>query len=259
MKEVLTQQFSKAEAYFFKGISQKTLDLGAGATAYMTGLPVADLNLVYIEQALPALEEILKKAKEFYDQDKLSFIIFMPEACCSSEIELLLKKLGYAHKDKSVAMALKLAGLRFNNKLKIDNEIQIKANNLNLSEWIIPLIEAFESTFNIASQYAKVHEEALKNKVNLHHFSLYKAQKPVASLTLSIHDNIARIDDVGTLPEFQGRGYATLLMQYASLEAQKLGATDCYLEASKSGLSIYEQLGFKELFKNNIYEYQQAD
>jgi predicted GNAT family acetyltransferase len=86
------------------------------------------------------------------------------------------------------------------------------------------------------------------------HFSLYKQEKPIASITLSMHDdNIARIDDVGTLPEFQGKGYAMHLMRYVLSEAKKLGARHCFLESSDSGLRVYQNLGFEPLFKNNIY------
>ncbi len=258
MTESDIQRFRKAEEYFFKGIALKILDLGASGTAYMTGVPVADLNFVYIEKSLPALQQVLKNCKDFYFQHKLSFIVLIPEESCGSEVERVLKSMGFTGKGKSVAMALKLGALNFNSQLASEDDLQIKTTDSNLREWMIPLIEAFESTFNITSEYVKTHEAALKNKVNLSHFSLYKANNPIASMTLSIHDKIARIDDVGTLPEFQGRGYATHLMQHALLEAQKLGATDCYLEASESGLSIYEQLGFTTLFKNNIYEHKTA-
>lgn len=64
---------------------------------------------------------------------------------------------------------------------------------------------------------------------------------------------IARIDDLGTLPEFQGKGYATHLMRYVLLETKKLGARHCFLESSDSGLGVYQKLGFETLFKNNIY------
>ena len=69
-----------------------------------------------------------------------------------------------------------------------------------------------------------------------------------------MHDNsIARIDDVGTLPEFQGKGYASALMRYVLSEAKKLGARHCFLESSDSGLGVYQKLGFESLFKSNIY------
>ncbi|MBL3285103.1 putative GNAT acetyltransferase C-terminal domain protein [Rickettsiales endosymbiont of Paramecium tredecaurelia] len=69
-----------------------------------------------------------------------------------------------------------------------------------------------------------------------------------------MHDNtIARIDDVGTLPEFQGKGYASALMRYVLSEAKRLGVRHCFLESSDSGLGVYQKLGFEPLFKNNIY------
>jgi GNAT superfamily N-acetyltransferase len=118
---------------------------------------------------------------------------------------------------------------------------------------MMPLIGAFESTFEICSIYANIHEQALKKNINLRHFSLYKQEKPIASITLSLINDVARIDDVGTLPEFQGKGYATHLMCYALSEAKRLGACHCFLESSDSGLGVYQKLRFEPLFKNNIY------
>lgn len=247
------QQFRQAEDYFFKNISSKFLEIGSEAIAYMTGVEVADLNLVYIYQKTASLEKILNQSKDFYDQDKLSFNVLIPEDYCSTEIEKLFKTLGYERKETSVAMTLQLNNLILKNQTTLNEVIEIKENNNHLDQWMVPLISAFGSTFNITEQYAKTHEQALKKNIKLHHFSLYQNNKPIASMTLSLNNKIARIDDVGTLPEFQGRGYATKLMQHALLEAKKLGASHCFLEASESGLSIYQQLGFKPLFKNHIY------
>lgn len=127
-------------------------------------------------------------------------------------------------------------------------------NDDQLNDWMMPLIGAFESTFEICSIYGTTHEKAFKRNINLRHFSLYKQEKPIASITLSMHDNtIARIDDVGALPEFQGKEYASALMRYVLSEAKRLGAHHCFLESSDSGLGIYQKLGFEPLFKNNIY------
>ena len=59
--------------------------------------------------------------------------------------------------------------------------------------------------------------------------------------------------DVGTLLEFQGKGYASALMTYALSEANRLGASHAFLESSDSGLGVYQKFGFEPLFKNNIY------
>lgn len=255
MTTPLIHLFRQAEDYFFRGISERCLDLGSEATAYMTRVQVADLNLVYIRNNPKALDKILHQSKQFYDQDKLSFVIIIPQTYCTLAMQNKLKTMGYAQTDQSVAMAINLETWIPITVPGFDEDITIKATDHQLNDWMLPLIGAFESTFEISSQYTNTHANALKNKIGLHHFSVYQQSKPIASMTLSVHDTVARVDDVGTLPQFQGKGYATCLMSYALLEARKLGATDCFLESSDSGLAIYQKLGFKKLFKNNIYSY----
>ena len=166
----------------------------------------------------------------------------------------VLNAIGYPQKSKSVSMFVDLDSLTTDQTASFDSETTIKANDDHLNDWMIPLVGAFESTFEICSIYATTHENALKRNINLRHFSLYKQEKTIASITLSMHnDTIARIDDVGTLPEFQGKGYATYLMRYVLSEAKRLGARHCFLESSDLGLGVYQKLGFEPLFKNNIY------
>ena len=166
----------------------------------------------------------------------------------------VLTTMGYPQKSESVSMAVNLDKFSFDQTASFYDETMINANDDQLNDWMMPLIGAFESTFEICSIYATTHETALKKNINLRHFSLYKQEKPIASITLSMCDNsIARIDDVGTQPEFQGKGYASALMRYVLSEAKRLGAQYCFLESSDSGLGVYQKLGFEPLFKNNIY------
>ncbi len=130
------------------------------------------------------------------------------------------------------------------------------ASDDSLTDWSIPLIGAFDSTAEITAIYAKAHLRALERHFKLEHYCLYQNKQPVSSITLSIKGNIARIDDVGTLPEFQGRGYATKLLKYVLLRAKESGVTDCFLGASDAGLSIYKKLGFKVIFESENYSYQ---
>ncbi len=249
----LINLYHQAEDYFFRGISSKCLALGDGINAYMTGVPVADLNLVYVTKNTNALEKILNQSKQFYDQANLPFVVIIPEEFCSSEMKSILNARGYSQTGKSVSMAVKLDAFTAQSATRFDDTTIIQVNANQLNDWRLPLIGAFESTIEISSVYAATHRAALKKNINLRHFSLYKQEKPIASITLSIHDSITRCDDVGTLPEFQNRGYATHLITYTLLEAKKLGAHYCFLESSASGFGIYQKLGFEPLFKNNIY------
>ena len=248
----LIDLYRQAEDYFFRGISSKCMDLGDGANAYMTG--GTELNFIYITRNTNALDKILTEGQQFFEQYNLSFDVIIPQELCTLQMADVLNTMGYTQKSKSVSMVVDLDGLATDQTASFDSETTIKSNDNQLNDWMIPLIGAFESTFEICSIYATTHENALKRNINLRHFSLYKQDKPISSITLSMHDNtIARIDDVGTLPKLQGKGYASALMRYVLSEAKKLGAHHCFLESSDSGLGVYQKLGFEPLFKNNIY------
>ena len=113
----------------------------------------------------------------------------------------VLNAMGYQQKSKSVSMVVDLDRFTIDATTSLDAEIMIKANDNQLNDWMIPLIGAFESTIEICRVYAGTHDNALKRNINLRHFSLYKQEKPISSITLSMHDDtISRIDDVGTMP-----------------------------------------------------------
>ncbi len=233
-KDQLIKLYAEAEDYFFKSISTKFLNLDAAAICYMTGVPVADLNIVYIKKHPIALDKILSQSKLFYDQANFGFIVIIPEEFCTGRINDIFKVADYFQTDKSVAMTFDLKDLITNDLANYNDNTLIKANDNKLEDWLVPMTAFSATDYEMCIKYADTHKLALTKNYKLHHFSLYKEEKPIASVTLSLHNDIARIDDVGTLPEFQGKGYATRLMNYALSEAKKLGATHCFLEASDS-------------------------
>ena len=248
--------YRQVENYFFSGISTETLSVDENAIAYMTEVPVADLNLVYLKQAPESFIDTLNKSKMFFASKNLSFVVIMPDELCSSQIDNILIDNGCCKSGSSVAMVCDVNNIKdITESFNLDAGISIKSHDVNLNDWMLPLIGAFDSTKEISSIYASRHEAALTKNANLSHYSLYKNNKPISSITLSIHDGIARIDDVGTLPEYQKQGYATLLIKFVLIQAIKMNAKYCFLESSASGLGVYEKLGFKKLFENNIYTY----
>lgn len=252
MSSPLINLFHQAEDYFFRSISTKCLDINGAVTAYMTKVPVKDLNIVYVTKNISSIEIIIDQCEQFYNQDNLSFVIVIPEEFCLQEMASALKNIGYLQIEKTATLAINLTDY---NPVNVKDEVVIRANDNNLNEWMLPIIDAYKSTIEITSQYANTHKNAIKKGSNLYHFSLYLKNKPISSITLSVHNKISRIDDVGTLLEFQNKGYATRLVNYALSTAKKLGCTYCFLESSNLGLSIYQKLGFSILYKNNIYSH----
>jgi ribosomal protein S18 acetylase RimI-like enzyme len=243
--------FHQAEDYFFRSLSLKCLDMNDTATAYLTGLATQDLNLIYIRKTPLDLEGILTQGKSLYHTANVPFVITIPEELCTPTLEHTIKMQGYAQTGSSVAMGLVLEKTTFPDGKNIRHE------GPDLSQWMLPLVDAFGSTLELTTLYAESHERAIQKGAVFHHLSLYDgdalASSPVSSMTLSFHQGHARVDDVATFPDFQGRGYANRLLTYGLEYAKTLGATHCFLEASNAGYSLYEQKGFKTLFQNNIY------
>lgn len=239
--------YRQAEDYFFREIAFQTKDFADEATAYRTGAPVGDLNPVFVRKHALSFEEILKVSESFYGS--LPFTMVIPENL--SDHHTILKNRNYAQTIVSHCMMLDLDA--FHEESIIENEVKILPADQHLSEWMIPLSGGFECPLETVFFYAKAHEEALKKKVNLCHFTLYQKEEPVTSVTLSVNHNLARLDDLATGPKHQRKGYGKHLLIYALQEAKKKGARYCCLESSDEGLALYEKRGFKTLFKNQIY------
>ncbi|MBP6985215.1 MAG: GNAT family N-acetyltransferase [Alphaproteobacteria bacterium] len=251
MTSNLINLYHQAEDYFWRAISWDCLEIADEAKAYITGVQAGNLNPVFVRKQVSSIEPIQKECVQFYGDENLDFVMVVPEELTNREMDDVLKGHGYSRAYGSMAMALDLRG---NGYLLEDAAIAIRSMDGDLDEWSRPLSDAFESTQPVTIQYTYSHKMALGQGHALNHFSLFVGHEAVSSITLSIHNGLARIDDLGTSSDFQCRGFATHLMKYVLLKAIELGATKCFLDASVEGLSLYKKLGFKSLFKTNIYE-----
>lgn len=252
MEDSIISLFYQAEDYFFRSISRECLDFDGVATAYLTGVKLESDNVVSIRNHISMIDEMLNRCKIFYDLNHVPWTIVVSEKFISNDLVYFLSSMGFDIAEKSVAMYVELNEQRRSDK---NSDVLICHVNDRLEQWMKPLTEAFETTLQVTRQYVDVHEMALKNKANFHHFTLFKDEVAVSSLTLSIQKNIARIDDLGTLPAYQNKGYATQLIKQVINEAVNLGASYCILEARETAISVYQKIGFKALFKNNTYSY----
>lgn len=248
----LIQLYRQAEDYFFKNISVMRREFWGEATSYMTKIPVAEMNNVFIKDNPEALDQILKQSERlFYFENNLPFIVNIPENFCTPQAKDYFKGKGYFCNYKTNSIFVDLSAIKRNH---FDDEIIIQNMNDNLNDWASPPMEAFEVTPAVLmNMYIKLHENALGRGIHLYHYSLYIDGKPVSSATLSVCNGISRIDDVGTLPKFQNNGYGRRLLRYILIEAKKLGADYCFLESFETAFPFYEKLGFKTLFKNQVF------
>lgn len=241
--------YYEAEHYFFEAINSKSCIFDSHSAAYSTEIYDPALNILFIRKHVPSLEEILAQASTFFKAVKLPWCIEMPMDLCSEAWVKILAKDGFRPTETAVAMAMPLAIEEHADQRDFD----IRAMNDALDQWMEPLIAYPATTAEINKQYKERHVKALQRGKALLHFSLFKHGQVISSLTLSLNNKSARIDDVATMPEFQGQGNASKLMKFALHKAAKMGANYCFLEASQQGLSIYKNLDFHILFNNQIF------
>ncbi|RUR07825.1 N-acetyltransferase [Legionella sp. km772] len=244
------EAFHQSERNFFSAISVRAKKF-ENLTAYLSGVDASGLNPTMVHGVNKAsFHQDLLNSQAFYIQQQVSTALIVPEYL-QSKSSKLIKTQGLHLIDEGVAMVCCLTTWPVQPP---ESHLLIQAMNHDLSQWSIPLTAGFESTPEKTSVYVQRHRAALE-KIELYHFSGFVAQQAVCSLTVSLlGKHYARIDDVATIPEHQGRGYATELIHYTLDFLKKKHIETCFLEASSSGLSIYQKIGFRELFKNYYYE-----
>lgn len=241
--------FHGVESNFFSLVCNAKHNFG-GIFCYATGDTNAACNPAIVHQIDDSFAEQLAACKVFYRGKAPVWSLYMPEYLMSHQAELALQQEKMVLQDEGVAMIRKLQ----DPFPALSGRLAIKEMDEDLSTWSIPVISGFESTFEKTQVYLKRHQEAIKPGAGISHFTAFVSDTPVSSLTLTVLGKFARIDDFATGIEHQRKGYASELMIAVLKHAQLLKVEKCFLEASAAGLTVYQRLGFKELFKNLNYE-----
>ena len=83
----------------------------------------------------------------------------------------------------------------------------------------------------------------------------YRDQEPVGCAMVTAADGVAGFYSVGTLPQYQGRGYGEVLMRHAAhFAATRLNCHQSVLQSSPDGRRLYNRLGFREFTTFTIYQ-----
>ncbi|AZD14338.1 GNAT family N-acetyltransferase [Pseudomonas chlororaphis] len=237
--------YHQAEDLFFSAISQENWHFNDSLAAYCTGVVASSLNLLFVKRTGPDLAVGVLAGIGFLERAGLPFCVVVHDNLVAQVRDLLLEQ-HLLEGDRTTSMWVDLSVHELPPDVAVS--FDIRRTDEQLEDWADPVESAFESGDAGAGQYLARHRVALQNGQPLRHFTLYEQSLPVSSLTLSLGQEVARLDDIGTRPEYQGRGYASALIRHALAYAKKQGVSLCVLEASQEGLSIYRKAGFDTLF-----------
>lgn len=246
--------FHALEQAFWQSISDDHYT-SQNVKAYISPVTeVQSFNLCYLYEGADINE--ITNVFNWYDTKSCDCMIICPEGQTHSIIQA--HQTAWQLEDEAPTTAMSLNLDEWQAVPNCVSDFTVHASNDDLSFWSYPLLTAFGSgnalqDLIIIQQYQKAHDLALQQNFPLYHFALMHNNAPICSLTLTIMDQGARLDDIGTDIHHQGKGYATALIQYALAFAQDQGADYCVLEASSNGLSVYQKLGFKPLWNYHAY------
>jgi ribosomal protein S18 acetylase RimI-like enzyme len=245
------QSVHKTLEYFLWALSKDIQDEN-GVTAFAPGMGEPNLNFaVQTGETKGDLEKIIQDVGKFYDGLHQLWGCMMNPSRDQTDLKAALEKRGYGLMGSypvltsSLEHSLHLESLKNFDIREVGEE--------KMFDWILPLKEAFQATAADALLYKEAHLWALQKKANFRHFVAYVEGMPVSAGTLSLSSHGARLDDIGTKPDFQRSGFGTAVTLYAMRVARELGYSWICLEASDQGAFLYKTMGFKELYRNEIY------
>ncbi|AOA57225.1 GNAT family N-acetyltransferase [Acinetobacter larvae] len=248
------QAFHQLEQMFWQAISRESLHPSAQVHCYCSESSALGFNFIFVHAGAKPAD--LQHVMQFCAQQQIEYILVCErDAALLSDIQ---QDTQFSADGSTTAMGLDLKtwqALPSQSTHTIDITLQDRSA---LADWAEPLNSAFaDGDEQLTQQLLRAHQQALDAQQPLYHFVLRTAhqgsQQVVAALTLSIDQQIARLDDIGTRQDAQAKGYATALIQHALIFAQQHGVQHCYLEASAQGLSIYQKIGFRALFQNENF------
>ncbi|WP_316823342.1 GNAT family N-acetyltransferase [Pedobacter gandavensis] len=86
----------------------------------------------------------------------------------------------------------------------------------------------------------------LENDQNGLHFGLFADDQLVSVVSLFNEARIYQFRKFATVPEFQGKGYGSLLLQHLISFVSVLGATILWCNARSTAIPFYSKFGFAE-------------
>lgn len=240
------------EDLFSSSISLKQQEFEC-SIAYIGGIDEAKFNVLLQRQHLSQPELLISSVKEYFKKNTISsWVYVVPSTFDTPLLQCALKDHGFVFDENSTAMYYPL-GTPIKNIAEPENPLIIQYADTNKSGWFKILQDAFGGTDLTNAQYAQALDRAKEKEVDMQHFLGTLDGEPIAAITLTFSSDSIRIDNVATIPTHQHVGYGSQMVQFGINLAHIKGFKYCFLDASSNGLSIYQRLGFCEIFTYHIY------
>lgn len=220
-----------------------------------SGIMSADLNWAWNERPL-TLDNAgaIAQIKNSYEQLALPFWWWVYPSGQSAVTRTVLESAGLHRETAIPCLAADLSRLPVDAALPAAITISLVENDRDLACWEEISFTGFAMESASQTQY--------HNFISSFDISCASPQKlflasidgkPVATALLLFYQETAGIYFVSTLPAYRRRGIGLNLTRATMHYAQRAGAKFIILQSSAAGLRVYQQAGFKEYCRADIY------
>jgi hypothetical protein len=222
--------------------------------AMNTGIKSADLNMVWNEKPLTVDDyATIRDVKKRFQEAGLPFWWWVFPSVQPQSTGNMLKAEGFSLRASIPCM---LADLTTLSATDADASLQISpvSNKEELFLWEEISFKGFDFSLETSQQYHQfVGTFNLNSDSPQRLFLAYSNGKPVATSLLFLQGNASGIYFVSTLPQLRKKGIG-LDMTYATMRyAKQAGALFATLQSSPAGFRIYQQAGFQEYCRADVY------
>ena len=210
-----------------------------GMLAVSTGLPVAMLNIAFVERPLADPRATLKEMVSFYDEKRLPFVVRIREGV-DPESEKAAAALGMPYSDTVSGMALyrvppppePVQGLN----------IERVPDSKRLGDYQRVAAEGFGMPLEFAERLMGA------AFLEVEGFESYLGTldgDPVAVSSVFVDGEVAGVYNVATLDSHRRRGIGEAMTWRSVTRGREAGCTVATLQASQMGKPVYERMGFR--------------
>lgn len=242
-----------ANGRYWGGLNSSLYNSGS-IWAMKTGIESADLNMVWNEK--PLTDENIKDIqyiKKYFREAGLPFWWWVFPDAQSQSTGSMLKAEGFSLIAGVPSMLAGLTGLTDDRPDEGLPILQVgKREELLL--WEEVSFAGFDFPPETRKQYHSfVGTFNLSPDSPQKFFLAFSDGEPVATSLLFLHENAGGIYFVSTLARFRKKGIGLALTGATMRQARQAGARFVTLQSSPDGLRVYEQAGFKEYCKVDVY------
>ncbi|MDX9911057.1 MAG: GNAT family N-acetyltransferase [Phycisphaerales bacterium] len=206
---------------------------------YITGQPHPLGNLaIFSRDATP--DDIARDAAALRDAPLPTAILFLDEGTPAQRAAA--SALGFHHAESMPAMSVTPATLA--STTMPDGYAIREVGPDDAESWSIAMSDGYGVPRGIGSLFG-IDRAAQRLPGALRYFAAEHKGRMVATSTLCLHDGLAGIYCVATLPDHRGKGLGAHLTAEPLRTAWGMGYTTGVLQASEMGAPVYTRIGFR--------------